>query len=72
MGLLEPLAFPKHKLVDGSMNFTMGLPESNEGHDGILTVVDRATKDGTFSISETNNFSVRDWPCLVDQHWEGT
>ena len=43
-GLLEPLTLPEQKWADVSMDFIMGLPRSEEGYDGILTVVDRATK----------------------------
>ena len=43
-GLLEPLTLPKQKWADASMGFIMGLPRSEEGYDGILIVVDRATK----------------------------
>ena len=42
--MLKPLTLPKHKWVDVNRDFIMGLPISNEGHDGILTVIDRATK----------------------------
>ena len=59
-GLLEPLTLPEQKWADVSMDFVMGLPVSDEGHDGILTVVDRATKmvhlvpvKQTISASET-------------------
>ena len=43
-GLLEPLTLPEQKWADVSLDFIMGLPKSAEGYDGILTVVDRATK----------------------------
>ena len=43
-GLLEPLTLPEQKWADVSLDFIMGLPKSAEGFDGILTVVDRATK----------------------------
>ena len=43
-GFLEPLTLPEQKWADVSMDFIMGLPRSNQGNDGILTVVDRATK----------------------------
>ena len=42
--LLEPLTVPEQKWADVSMDFIMGRPRSEEGYDGILTVVDRATK----------------------------
>ena len=43
-GLLQPLELPEEKWADVSMDFIMGLPVSEHGNDGILTVVDRATK----------------------------
>ena len=43
-GLLQPLKLPEQKWDDVSMDFIMGLPRSKSGNDGILTVVDRATK----------------------------
>ena len=44
VGLLEPLTLPEQKWADMSLDFIMGLRKSAEGYDGILTVVDRATK----------------------------
>ena len=43
-GLLQPLKLPEQKWADISMDFIMGLPRSEQRNDGILTVVDRATK----------------------------
>ena len=43
-GLPQPLELPEEKWADVSMDYIMGLPVSQHGHDGILTVVDRATK----------------------------
>ena len=43
-GLLQPLKLPEQKWADVSMDYIMGLPKSEAGNDGILTVVDRATK----------------------------
>ena len=43
-GLLEPLTLPEQKWADVSMDFIMGLPKTGDGFDGILIVVDRATK----------------------------
>ena len=42
--LLQPLKLPEQKWADVSMDFIMGLSRSKSGNDGILTVVDRATK----------------------------
>ena len=38
------MELPEEKWADVSMDFIMGLPVSEHGSDGILTVVDRATK----------------------------
>ena len=43
-GLLEPLALPEQKWANVSMDFIMGLPKTDNGFDGFLIVVDRATK----------------------------
>ena len=43
-GLLQPLQLPEQKWSDISLDFIMGLPVSEKKNDGILTVVDRATK----------------------------
>ena len=43
-GLLQPLKLPEQKWADVSMDYIMGLPKSEAGNDGILTIVDRATK----------------------------
>jgi len=42
--LLQLLKLPEQKWANVSMDFIMGLPRSEKGNDGILTVVDRATK----------------------------
>ena len=42
--LLQPLQLPEDKWRDISLDFVMGLPVSEKKNDGILTVVDRATK----------------------------
>ena len=42
--LLEPLTLPEQKWADISLDFIMGLPKTSEGYDGILIVVDKATK----------------------------
>ena len=44
VGLLQPLQLPEEKWSDISLDFIMGLPVSERKNDGILTVVDRATK----------------------------
>ena len=59
-GLLEPLTLAEQKWGNVNMDCIMGLPRSDEGNDGILTVVQRATKmvhlvpvKQTISASET-------------------
>ena len=59
-GLLEPLTLPEQKWADVSLDFIIGLPRSTEGYDGILIVVDRATKmvhlvvvNQTITVAET-------------------
>ena len=71
-GLLEPLTLPEQKWADVSMNFVIGLPISDEGHDGILIVVDRATKrvhlvpvKQTISASKTARIY---WPNIGKLH----
>ena len=44
VGLLQPLKLPEQKWADISLDFIIGLPKSELGRDGILTVMDRATK----------------------------
>ena len=43
-GQLQPLQLPEEKWSDISLDFIMGLPVSERKNDGILTVIDRATK----------------------------
>ena len=43
-GLLQPLKLPEDKWRDISLDFIMGLLVSEKKNDGILTVMDRATK----------------------------
>ena len=43
-GLLELLTLPKNKWANVIMDFIMGLPVSDERHDGIIIVTDKATK----------------------------
>ena len=42
-GLLQPLEPPTTRFTHYTMDFVFGLPQS-EGHDGIMTIVDCATK----------------------------
>jgi hypothetical protein len=43
-GLLQPLQVPKWKWKEVAMDFIMGLPWTQSGHDSIWVIVDRRTK----------------------------
>jgi len=47
-GLLKPLDIPVWKWDDISMDFIMGLPRTQKGHDAIWVIVDRLTKVAHF------------------------
>jgi hypothetical protein len=47
-GLLQPLDIPVWKWEDISMDFIVGLPRSQKGHDSIWVIVDRLTKVAHF------------------------
>ena len=42
--LLQPLKLPEQKWADLSMDYIMGLPKPEARNDGILTIIDQATK----------------------------
>jgi hypothetical protein len=47
-GLLQPLEMPTWKWDDISMDFIVGLPRTQRGHDAIWVIVDRLTKVALF------------------------
>ena len=47
-GLLQPLPIPEWKWEHITMDFIVGLPKSQQGHDAIWVVVDRLTKSAHF------------------------
>ena len=47
-GLLQPLSIPSWKWDDISMDFIVGLPTIEKGHDSICVIVDRLTKSPHF------------------------
>jgi hypothetical protein len=48
--LLQPLDIPVWKWEDISMDFIVGLPRSQKGHDSIWVIVDRLTKVAHFIL----------------------
>jgi len=47
-GLLQPLSIPGWKWEEISMDFIVGLPLTQKGHNSIWVVVDRLTKSAHF------------------------
>ena len=47
-GILQPLSIPSWKWDDISMDFIVGLPITEKGHDSIWVIVDRLTKSAHF------------------------
>ena len=52
-GLLQPLEIPDGKWESISMDFIVGLPNTQRGHDAIWVVVDRLTKMAKFIPTKT-------------------
>jgi len=53
-GLLQPLPIPVWKWDEISMDFIVGLPKTQKGHDSIWVIVDRLTKVAYFIPVRTN------------------
>ena len=47
-GLLQPLPIPSWKWEEINMDFIIGLPMTQQGHDSIWVIVDRLTKSAHF------------------------
>ena len=53
VGLLQPLPIPCWKWEEISMDFIIGLPMTQQGHDSIWVIVDRLTKSAHFVLVYT-------------------
>jgi hypothetical protein len=65
-GLLQPLEIPTWKWEDISMDFVVGLPRSQRGHDAIWVIVDKLTKVAHFIPVREDNRVLK----LVDLYIE--
>ena len=52
-GPLQPLSIPGWKWEEISMNFIIGLPQTQQGHDSIWVIVDHLTKSAHFVPDNT-------------------
>ena len=66
-GLLKPLEIPVWKWDDISMDFVVGLPRTQKGHDAIWVIVDRLTKVAHF-LPVRENFRVERLAELFVEH----
>jgi hypothetical protein len=53
-GLLQPLSIPSWKWDDIGIDFILGLPTTQKGHDSIWVIVDRLTKTTHFLPVKTD------------------
>jgi hypothetical protein len=53
-GLLQSLSVPSWKWDDISMDFSIGLPTTQKGHDSIWVIVDHLTKTAHFLPVKTS------------------
>jgi hypothetical protein len=51
-GPLQSLPIPTWKWEDISMDFIVGLPRTTQGYDSIWVIIDRLTKNFSFSTSQ--------------------
>jgi hypothetical protein len=54
VGLLQPLSIPSWKWDDISMDFILGFPTTQNGHDSIWVSVDHLTKSAHFLPIKTD------------------
>ena len=66
-GLLQPLEIPEGKWESISMDFIVGSPNTQRGHDAIWVVVDRITKMAKFILTKTTVSTPKLAQLLVDQ-----
>ena len=58
-GLLQCISIPNRRWADVSLDFITGLPRTQQGHDAILTIVDRLSKMAHF-VPTTANVTAED------------